>query len=158
MGTLVTNSDGLQVHYGTRDVDYNFARAVGGVDSVQKIVFDIKATDLDTTVTINGASAFIPADSLIKSATLLVQEGFTSGGSATLTIGTYSIAGAAVDADGIDAAVAVGSLGANVDIACDGAQVGTIVTADCYIGAIYGTAAFTAGTARLVIEYIQNRA
>ncbi|MGE3523033.1 MAG: hypothetical protein AB7I96_09230 [Candidatus Dadabacteria bacterium] len=157
MGTLVTNSDGLQVHYGTRDVEVNYARAVGGVDSVQQVVFDIKGTSLGTTVTIQAGQAFIPANSLIKSATLLVKEGFTSGGSATLTVGTYSIAGAAVDADGIDATVAVAGLGANVDIACDGAQVGAIVTADCYIGAIYGTAAFTAGTARLVVEYIQNR-
>jgi len=42
MGTLVTNKDGLQLNYGTRDVEVNYARAVGGVDSVQKVVFDIK--------------------------------------------------------------------------------------------------------------------
>lgn len=157
MGTLVTNKDGLQLNYGTRDVEVNYARAVGGVDSVQKVVFDIKGTSLGTTVTIKAGQAFIPANSLIKSATLLVKEGFTSGGAATLDIGTYSIAGVAVDADGIDAAVAVAALGANADVACDGAQVGNVVTADCYIGAVYGTAAYTAGTARLVVEYIQNR-
>lgn len=157
MGTLVTNADGLQLNYGTRDVEVNHARAVGGVDEVQQVVFDITATKLGTAPTINAASAFIPANSLIVRATLLVKAAFTSGGAATLDIGTYSIASVAIDADGIDAAVALAALGANADVACDGVQVGTIVTADCYIGASYGTAAYTAGTARLVVEYIRNR-
>lgn len=157
MGTLVTNADGLQLNYGTRDVEVNYARAVGGVDAVQQVVFDIKGTSIGTTVTIKASQAFIPANSLITRATLLVKAAFTSGGAATLDIGAYSIAGTAIDADGIDAAVAVAALGANADVSCDGALVGTIVTADCYLGATYGTAAYTAGTARLVVEYIQNR-
>jgi len=60
------------------DVEVNYARAVGGVDSVQKVVFDIKGTSLGTTVTIKAGQAFIPANSLIKSATLLVKEEFAS--------------------------------------------------------------------------------
>jgi hypothetical protein len=75
-----------------------------------------------------------------------------------LTIGTYTQAGAAVDADGIDAAVALAAIGADKAVACDGAAVGgtaTVGGADVYVEAIYGTAAFTAGEAKLVIEYIE---
>ena len=46
----------------------------------------------------------------------------------------------------------------NKAVACDGAAVGgtaTVGGADVYVEAIYGTAAFTAGEAKLVIEYIE---
>jgi hypothetical protein len=42
--------------------------------------------------------------------------------------------------------------------ACDGALVGgtaTVGATDVYIEAYYGTAAYTAGEAKLVIEYIE---
>ncbi len=43
-------------------------------------------------------------------------------------------------------------------VACDGALVGgtaTVGATDVYIEAYYGTAAYTAGEAKLVIEYIE---
>ena len=119
----------------------------------------ITGTDLGTSIsTPQDHDAFIPAGSYITGAHLIVTTAFTSGGSATLTIGTYTQAGAAVDADGIDAAVALAAIGADKAVACDGAAVGgtaTVGGADVYVEAIYGTAAFTAGEAKLVIEYIE---
>ena len=85
---------------------------------------------------------------------------FTSGGSATLGIGAYNSAGSAIDADGIDATIALTAINATTKaVACDGALVGGAVmtgAADAYIKANYGTAAFTAGAAKLVITYIET--
>lgn len=102
--------------------------------------------------------AFIPAGSYITGASLVVTTAFTSGGSAALNVGLYTAAGAAIDADGIDATIAVADLAANKAVACDGALVGgtaTVGAADAYVSWDYDTAAFTAGAAKLVIEYIE---
>lgn len=102
--------------------------------------------------------AFIPAGSYITGAHLVVTTAFTSGGSAALNIGLYNAAGSAIDADGIDATIAVADLAANKAVACNGALVGgtaTVGAADAYVSWDYDTAAFTAGAAKLVIEYIE---
>lgn len=108
---------------------------------------------------IDPLEAMIPANAIIVNADLVITTAATSGGSATLTIGTYNAAGTAVDADGIDAAIALTAIDADGDVVqCDGAQVSGLVTvgsAPVYIGAIYGTAAFTAGEAVLIVEYIK---
>ena len=108
---------------------------------------------------IDPLEAMIPAGAIIVNADLVITDAATSGGSATLTIGTYNAAGTAVDADGIDAAIALTAIDADGDVVqCDGAQVSGVVTvgsAPVYIGALYGTAAFTAGSAVLIIEYIK---
>ena len=108
---------------------------------------------------IDPLEAMIPAGAIIVNADLVITTAATSGGSATLTIGTYNAAGTAVDADGIDAAIALTAIDADGDVVqCDGAQVSGVVTvgsAPVYIGALYGTAAFTAGSAVLIVEYIK---
>lgn len=154
-----TNADGLRV---VTDADQGTARDQGvtTVNAVKTLVLEIPdATAIPSSAAAPIADApFIPAGSYIRSASLLVETAFTSGGSATLTIGTQTAAGAAIDADGIDATVAVAALGANAAVACNGAQVGGAVTvgaADAYLSFLYGTAAFTAGKAKVVIEYIE---
>ena len=152
------NADGLEV---LTAGEQGTAAARGTSLSSQKkaLVMTITGTDLGTgAATPQDHDAFIPAGSYITGAHLLVSTAFTSGGSATLTVGTYTQAGAAVDADGIDAAIALAAIGADKAVACDGAAVGgtaTVGGADVYVEAIYGTAAFTAGEAKLVIEYIE---
>ena len=132
----------------------------GTVVSPKKaLVVTITGTDVPSSVdTPQDHDAFIPAGSYITGASLIVTTAFTSGGSATLTVGTYQQDGTAVDADGIDATIALAALAANKAVACDGAAVGgtaTVGANDVYVEAIYGTAAFTAGEAKLVIEYIE---
>ena len=152
------NADGLEVL--TAGEQGTAAKRGTSLSSQKKaLVMTITGTDLGTSIsTPQDHDAFIPAGSYITGAHLIVTTAFTSGGSATLTIGTYTQAGAAVDADGIDAAVALAAIGADKAVACDGAAVGgtaTVGGADVYVEAIYGTAAFTAGEAKLVIEYIE---
>lgn len=156
-----TNSDGLRILTNGDDGGTLVqGTALAGVR--QTLVMDITGTALGTSFgasNINVNNPVIPANSIIVNADLVISTAFTSGGSATLTIGTYNAAGTAVDADGIDATIALTAIDAIGDVVqCDGAQVSglvTVGTADVYVGAIYGTAAFTAGQAKLVIEYIK---
>ena len=152
------NADGLEIL--TAGEQGTAAKRGTSLSSQKKaLVMNITGTEVPSSVaTPQDHDAFIPAGSYITGAHLVVTTAFTSGGSATLTIGSYTQAGAAVDADGIDATIAVADLVANKAVACNGAAVGgtaTVGAADVYIEAIYGTAAFTAGEAKLVIEYIE---
>lgn len=152
------NADGLEVL--TAGEQGTPAKRGTSLSSQKKsLVMNITGTEVPSSVaTPQDHDAFIPAGSYITGAHLIVSTAFTSGGSATLTVGTYTQAGAAVDADGIDAAIALAAIGADKAVACDGAAVGgtaTVGGADVYVEAIYGTAAFTAGEAKLVIEYIE---
>lgn len=152
------NADGLEI---LTAGEQGIAAKRGTSLSSQKkaLVLNITGTEVPSAAaTPQDHDAFIPAGSYITGAHLIVTSAFTSGGSATLTIGTYTQAGAAVDADGIDAAIALAAIGADKAVACDGAAVGgadTVGANDVYVEAIYGTAAFTAGEAKLVIEYIE---
>lgn len=159
MATYWTNDDGLRVRFGTLDSQpAPGVVSTGGVE--HEIRVELVGTDLGTAVLDRDImhGAVIPSGAVISQATLYVTTAFTSGGAATLTIGTYKVSdNTALDADGIDAAVALTAIDADGDwFECDGAQVATpsAITADCYIGAIYGTAAFTAGQATLVVRYV----
>ena len=152
------NADGLEVL--TAGEQGTAAKRGTSLSSQKKaLVMNITGTEVPSSVaTPQDHDAFIPAGSYITGAHLVVTTAFTSGGSATLTIGTYEQDASVVDADGIDATIAVADLVANKAVACNGAAVGgtaTVGAADVYIEAIYGTAAFTAGEAKFVIEYIE---
>lgn len=156
-----TNADGLRV---LTDADQG---ALGGEGvttrgSRQVLVVDITAANTGSSFgasNIDQLAPQLPANSIIVNADLVVTTPFTSGGAATLTIGTYNAAGTAIDADGIDATVALAAI--NTDgfvVQCDGAQVSGTVTiggAAAYVGWNWGTAAYTAGAAKLIIEYIK---
>tara|TARA_R110002049_G_scaffold32216_1_gene107673 strand:+ start:263 stop:742 length:480 start_codon:yes stop_codon:yes gene_type:complete len=155
------NTDGLRVITG---LDQGAAVDAGNTASseVKTIVIDIAdATALGSSAATPVANdPFIPANSYITGAHLMVTTAFTSGGSATLGIGAYNSAGSAIDADGIDAAIALSAINATTKaVACDGALVGAAImtgAADAYIKPNYGTAVFTAGAAKLVITYIET--
>jgi hypothetical protein len=155
------NADGLRV---LTNNDQGAAVDAGNtaVSEVKTLVIDIAdATTIGSSAATPVANdPVIPANSYITGAHLLVTTAFTSGGAATLTIGAYDSAGSAIDADGIDAAVALTAINATTKaVACDGALVGGAVmtgASDAYIKPNYGTAAFTAGAAKLVITYIET--
>lgn len=154
------NTDGLRVLTGA-DQGAAIDAGTTAVSEVKTLVVDIAdATTLGTSAATPTANdPFIPAGSYITGANIIVTDAFTSAGSATLTVGTYEQDGTAIDADGIDAAVAKTALAANLAVACDGAQVGgtaAVGANDAYVKANYGTAAFTAGAAKLVITYIET--
>ena len=155
-----TNDDGLLVRFGlsNADIQREGLSNVRGVNN--EIVAEIVAEDLPAVGTsdfINHGepSVAIPAGAVIVKATLIVSEAF-AGATATLNIGTAKKDGTAIDADGIDAAIAVTDLSAGTVIECDGAQIGSIpsTTDNAFLTVQNGTADFTAGKARLVLEYM----
>ncbi len=156
MGNLYTNADGLQQHYGTRDVSVG-AGEKSGSSFTKTITLDFDGVGLvDSAPTIDRSQARLPKGAYIKSATLLVETTFV-GATATLDVGTFKASdGLVLDLDGLIAASAVAGLTAGADIAGAGAQIGTIVAEDTYIVPTYNTAAFTAGRARLVVEYVMS--
>ena len=157
MGSFYTNSDGLQQQYGTRGV-LSGAKEAAGVGVKKHLILDFNGVGLvDTAPVLDLSAARLPAGAYVISATLLVEVTFTSGGLATLDIGTFKASdGTALAIDGFVAASAVAGLTAGADIAGAGAQIGTIIAQDTYVVATYNTAAFTAGKARCVIEYMMS--
>lgn len=151
------NADGLEIL--TAGEAGVAAKRGTAVSPKKALVMTITGTDLAASAaTPQDHDAFIPAGSFITSASLIVTSAFTSGGAATLTIGAYEQDGSVVDANGIDDAIALAAIGADKAVACDGALVGgtaTVGAADVYIEANYGAAAYNAGEAKLVIEYIE---
>ncbi len=175
MGTREIDSDGLTVHYGPRITDqFGYSKAPRAAGSTQEMVMTIIGTELTTTVAghLGGATpdllnSTISAGSHIVKATLIVDEAFTSGGAPTLDLGTFKTDSAVIDVNGIDAAIALGALTLDAVIVSDGAQINTVVnnTAPAgsvndaiLLGAVGNVAAYTAGKARLIVEYVQGTA
>lgn len=156
-----TNADGLRV---LTNADQGAELLQGGsANSTRRtLVVDIPAfTAIGASFgasDINVNHPVIPAGSVILGATLVMSVAADSAAdNATLTIGTYNAAGTAIDADGIDATVAQAVIDAPGDVVrCDGAQASGVLgycSVDAYIGMIYGTAAYTAGAGKLIVEY-----
>lgn len=153
------NSIGVVQNYGPRSAPDNvpYTNSTYGPVRVLEVVFDYADANagLPTINAENDASVLpIPANSLIKSAQLHVTTAFTSDGAATLELGTQETDGTVIDADGLDS-LAVAALTVNSWHVLDGALVGaTSGTVDSQIAIDDGTAVFTAGEARLLIEYV----
>lgn len=153
-----TNQDGLYVGFGSRATEKNTSAAHSPKGAIQTMSVKIHGPSLKDAVAAADLenAAVIPADAYLVSARLFVTTAF-AGATATLDIGTYDASdNSAEDDDGIDAAIAVGTLTDNAVVACDGAEVGTVMPHAMKIGASYDTAAFTAGEATLVVEFIAD--
>lgn len=164
---LWTNADGLQVRTGLeRSGALRNKFKTVHTDGVRKEFyakitynnlpgFDADANNDGTLDSFDKNNEFIPVKAYIESAKLLVTTAFTTSTSAALQIGTYQADGTVIDADGIDVAIAAGTLLVNAVINCDGAQVGTIMpTYKTYLRAYATTGSFTAGEATLVLTYV----
>jgi len=141
-------SPAIAVHFGPKSVmvvDVNY-------DDLPE-----ETTDRDNDGTVDGwsgADPYIPAGSFITAAYIIVETAFAGGTS--YNFGLSQLDGTVIDADGIDASVATAALAANNAVVCDGALVAgtaTIGANDAYVK-VAATGAFTAGKAKLVIEYI----
>lgn len=154
--TVWTNSDGLAVGFGTRTPTQGCAFAISDNGATQKLYCDFDWSDLDTSLSTTSDfivyGPVIPNGAVILSATLKVTEAFTSG--TDIDIGLYDKDGAAVDAAGIDAAVLTAALTLGAEIACDGADINTVVatTGGVKVGVIR-TGTYDAGKAVLEVEY-----
>lgn len=166
-----THNTGVTQQYGPRDAETALTRKAQGFGVREELIVDFTYADVNSTDgsawwkrdASGGATpdspmksnAYIPANATLMLATLIVNTAFTSAGAATLSLGLCQRAGTVIDADGIDATIAKATLAAGAVVACDGALVGVDVGAnDAFVYGLYGTAVFTAGSARLVLEYI----
>ena len=162
-----TNSDGLVVGFGTHTSDNNVMAVVEG-GTVKQYTIDLPdATAIEDTdaITVAGSippqSVTIPRGSYIKSASFVVTTAFTSGGAATLDIGTYSTAAVVDVANGIDVDIALSDINAIGEVvACNGTLVGGVLpvggTSNSDVVVVFGdeAAVYTAGAGVLTLEVI----
>jgi len=146
-----TNADGLRV-LTDGDAGTPANNGLNAVPALKTMVVTVDATagavDLN-----NGEDAAIPAGSFLKSATLFATT--TLVGGTSIDLGFVDAAGDAIDADGIVDAATLAEI--NAGHVCDGADVGTVISAsdDAYVSVSVVTGTFTAGVAKLVLEYIE---
>lgn len=142
---------GVASHYGVRTSN----NSLGGQEStkegiVKSAEWSFSYDNLSATLNSNLAQT-IPANASVVEATLYVDDAWIGG--TNLTIGLYTPAGVAIDADGLVEAKLTAALTANKVIAGDGALVGTTVGANAgqLVAATTGT--YTAGSARVVVKF-----
>ncbi len=159
MGTTHTNDDGLIRNYGTRLIEDTNAATVSmdGYDGQLVVDFDFTTTGTVGYQAAQAANALIPAGSVIKDIHMVVGTAWLGGTS--LALDFEDSAGATTPAAGL-AAVAQASLIAGSAHQGAGASIGAdIPSANSDIGlntTVVGT--FTAGDAKVVINYIKPRA
>lgn len=166
-----TTIDGLKIHYGNRTMAQDSAVAKHMEDSIiRELVIDweynnLPAFDQDagggsTNDTFSSAVAFVPAGSFVVSSNTYIKTAFAGG--TTYDMGFYQRTGTVIDADGIDAAVALTAMDADGDMVVnDGAMVAptagaNTTTVDAYF-VVAATGTYTAGKARTVIRYVPPR-
>ena len=164
-----TNKDGLQVPFGqdqARETQSVMGKTANN-GPMGYMVVDMNWDDLPTFTadlnndgTNNGFSdsdAYIPAKSYITRAYLIVEDKFLVG--TDYDLGFYKQNGDTVDVDGLDAGVALADLELGEVVEMNGVLVGTLDTVgadDVYLVVVDKSTDFTAGKARIVIEYIQT--
>lgn len=156
MSTEVHN--GVRNWYGSRSTEDKLPAMIKTEGYEKTMVIDFNYDDLPTESADGSMVIAIPADSMITSAKIHVQTAFSSGTPATdnLHFGLYQSDGTVIDADGIDAGVTVATLAEDAWIECDGALVGAgIGAADGQVRVAVVAGTLTAGTARLIVNYIQ---
>jgi hypothetical protein len=126
---------------------------------------EIDLTALDDTFSATSRKpqeVIIPRGSVIHRAILRTVVAATSGGAATLDIGTWGTNDSADDPDGIVADVTIAEMTTIGEVhVCDGAMVqasgvtavGSVADSDVVIAPSYETAVFTAGLVELEVEY-----
>ena len=137
------------------EIDFDLSRIPTGTVSY--------TTDLNNDGTKDGfnlGDGYLPANASVLRATIVSQD--AAAGGTSFTVGTYTIAGAAIAATGLVTATegvlanvnAAGkrTFGAGALVAA-AAGTGGVGAADAFIG-IATTGTFTAGRGRLIVEYI----
>lgn len=157
------NKDGLTVRYFGEQAELASA-GYHDIANLRSIVIEIGKDHTYPAADVAGDATLptIPAKAVIHSAFLKVHEAFTAAGAATLTIGTVDKDGVAIDADGIDAAIALAALVKGNVIKCDGAQVAaetatsTFSEKEAWLSTAVGTGPYTAGRATLTVYFVED--
>lgn len=172
------NADGLTVKYAGYFRDpansVNKANELSVSGAIKQIELDFDLTRIPTTTVsystdlnndgikdgFNIGDVYLPANASVLRATMIALD--AAAGGTSFTVGTYTLAGAAIAATGL--ITATEGVLANINAAGkrvygNGALVATtagtggVGNADAFIG-ISTTGTFTAGRGRLIIEYI----
>lgn len=159
------NADGLYVETGRdRRRQRNQAKAVNNLGHIVeiKLPFDLAvhttginySTDRNNDGTMDGfntGDAFIPDQAHILSAEVFMYDTAAAGGT-SVSVGTFTAAGVAINATGLVNAALTASLTANARVAGAGALINTGVTQPSYIG-LTANGTFTAGAGYVLIRY-----
>lgn len=157
MGTRAAVYGHAFTNYGTREIEDKFPSQYSQAQGVKKLVLQFNYDDLPTYSSTDDMVLSIPAYARIVSATLRAKTAFAGGTS--YDIGLYTSAGVAIDADGIDAAVATAAINAEGEtVLCDGALVNNTAGIGSTAGQIViaATGTFTAGEGILEVTYVTN--
>ena len=144
---------GRQTNFGVLPKEEKFGKELASAGKFKEVSWVFDFDDLPADDAGNEMLSALPTGAFIKTAQLEVLTAMT-GTSGTLTLGLEQAdGGGAIDADGIDAAIAQAALVANAIINCDGALVGgsKITERGVLIATTGGTV--TAGRFKLTIEY-----
>lgn len=156
------NDDGLVVKFGTEEGDPGAGGAVRTAGGIHMVELAVTGTAVASTAgTLLDEHTLIPANARIEKVEVQVGTAFTSGGSATLNVGLVrQDQTTEIDNDGLVAALALTSIDADGDkvelvqgSTGHGALVGTVLTNSGLVSINYGTAAYTAGDAKVRIFY-----
>jgi hypothetical protein len=174
----ITNADGLRQGYGRHTSDNDVAGVHGGVGAKKTMTIELDLTTVTTAATDANTPiqhAQIKRGSIITDAYIQTVVAATSSGAATLDLGLWGRGTLTTpvtdDANGLHSGVTIAQMttvgeilrltGAKVQEqdAAGTPRVGTAVGAtslsDCVISAEWNTAAFTAGTVLVTLEYIE---
>lgn len=148
------NVGGRETHFGPDGItDKKFGALAAGGGKEKEVVYEFSYDDLPAADDGNEMLIRIPALSQVVSATLFVGTAWAGGTS--INLGLAQTDGTAIDADGLDAAVATAALTAGAIIEGDGALIGASVGSADGVLVVAATGTYTAGTAKLVLKYKQ---
>jgi hypothetical protein len=153
------NGDGLLVKFGTEEALMGGGGEYRWNGPFTEVEFDVQWNRLNAfgTVTILDETVRIPNGVLLTYAEFEPVVAFTSGGSATLSIGLHDLdRTTAYNATGIDATIALTAIDAvGETVVCDGALINTVLANDqpSLVSVTVGTANFTAGRGKLRLRY-----
>lgn len=149
-----TNADGLLVRFpADKGEVVTDGTILNGTYKILEVVIDLM--DPPVVGDINEDRPHLPAHAFIVDSYLVCNTAWT-GTSPTLTIGLANSAGTAIDADGIDAAIAAGVQAAAGDVVLnDGALVDKTSTIGAARGWVYASTGgtVTAGVSTLYLVY-----
>lgn len=144
---------GRQTFFGPSESNQKWGAKVAKHGSVTEIEYEFSYDDLPDADSGNKMNIEIPANSYVKSAVLKVGTAWAGG--TNLSVGLEQTDGTVIDADGLHAAILTAALTANSIHVGGGALIGASSGSNDAIVAVTTTGSFTAGTAKLVVEYAE---
>lgn len=140
---------GVANHYGARTTDASKGGQAKSTGKVKRAEWSFDYSNLPTYGS-NNLQFVLPANATVVSATWITGTAWAGGTS--LNVGLYQGDGTVIDADGLDAAITPTTAGAVIN--GDGALVGKTIGANAGELTVAATGTYTAGTAKLIVEYV----